>query len=450
MNKLRLGMFVLLVLAGASALQAQCPPGLPPATTCHAGMDTNGAFFLIAVPANYNHRLLLWNHGYSLAPPGKLGAEDLSPLGPLLLRLGFAVAASSYRPDAVGLGGWAVADAAEDTENLRQQFIRIFGQPDLTIVLGASEGGLITAEIAERFAKDAHGNLNYHGALPLCGPLAGGVKNFWGAFDLRVVYQFYCQNLPRPNEPQYPLFLGLLPNNTITPGELGSRINQCTGVLQPAATRTPQQHRNLANILSVIKIPESFVVTDMFFSTFALAELVQVRTHGLSPVTNLEVEYTGSEDDDALNAGVFRAGSNEEALDFLTRAYTPNGRAPMPTLTMHTIGDGLVIVENENEYKEIRGEAHTQRRLRQIFTDAGGHCEFSASETLAAFQALLEWVQSHKRPTKRQVAALCEQFRPAFGDTCKINREFQPEEFETRIPKRESERESKHESEREP
>src|SRR2546426_1082043 len=93
MNKLRLGMFVLLVLAGASALQAQCPPGLPQATTCHAGMDTNGAFFLIAVPANYNHRLLLWNHGYSLAPPGKLGAEDLSPLGPLLLQLGFAVAA---------------------------------------------------------------------------------------------------------------------------------------------------------------------------------------------------------------------------------------------------------------------------------------------------------------------------------------------------------------------
>src|SRR5205807_2214475 len=384
MNKLRLGMFVLLVLAGASALQAQCPPGLPPATTCHAGMDTNGAFFLIAVPANYNHRLLLWNHGYSLAPPGKLGAEDLSPLGPLLLQLGFAVAASSYRPDVVGLGGWAVADAAEDTENLRQQFIRIFGQPDLTIVVGASEGGLITAEIAERFAKDAHGNLNYQGVLP------------------------------------------------------------------PAATRTPQQRRNLANILGVAKIPESFVVTDMFFSTFALAELVQVRTHGLSPVTNLDVEYTGSEDDDALNAGVFRAGSNEEALDFLTRAYTPNGRAPMPTLTMHTIGDGLVIVENENEYKEIRGDAHTQRRLRQIFTDAGGHCEFSASETLAAFQALLGWVQSHKRPTKRQVAALCEQFRPAFGDTCRINREFHPEEFETRIPRRESERESKHEPEREP
>lgn len=120
---------------------------------------------------------------------------------------------------------------------------------------------------------------------------------------------------------------------------------------QPPLTRMPQQRRNLANILGVVKIPESFLRTDMLSSTFALAELVQVRTHGLSPVTNLDVEYTGSEDDDALNAGVFRAGANEEALEFLARAYTPNGHVPMPTLTMHTIGDGLVIVENENAYK---------------------------------------------------------------------------------------------------
>lgn len=159
---------------------------------------------------------MLWNHDYNLAPPGKLTAADLSPLAPLLLQFGFAVAPSSFRPNAVGLGGWAVADGTEDTENLRQQFILFFGQPDLTIVVGASEGGLITAEIAERFGKDEDGNLNYHGALPLCGPLAGGIENWWGGFDLRVVYQYYCQNLPRPNEPQYPLFLGLAPNNTIT------------------------------------------------------------------------------------------------------------------------------------------------------------------------------------------------------------------------------------------
>ncbi len=306
-------------------------------------MDTNGAHFLIAVPANHNNILVLWNHGYTLSPPAKLTAGDLGP-GQLLLPLGFAVAASSYRPDAIGLGGWAVADGAEDTENLRQQFVRIFGQPDLTFVVGASEGGLITATVAERFGTDENGNLNYNGSLPLCGPLAGGRRNWYGGFGLRVVYQYYCQNLPRPNEPQCPLFFGLAPDNTITPQELGARINECTGVLQPPDTRTPQQQQNLTNILGVTKIPESFLLTDMSFATFALQELVLVRTHGLSPVTNLEVAYSGSDDDEALNGGVFRAGSNPDAVAFLSAAYDPTGNVAMPTLTMHIIGDGLVIV----------------------------------------------------------------------------------------------------------
>ena len=110
-----------LMLSGAPALQAQdaCPPGLPLGTTCLPGRDTNGAFFLIAVPTGYNGRLVLWNHGYSLPPPAPLTAADLFPGAPVVLQLGFAVAASSYRPDAIGLGGWAAKDGAEDTEHLR-------------------------------------------------------------------------------------------------------------------------------------------------------------------------------------------------------------------------------------------------------------------------------------------------------------------------------------------
>ncbi len=436
MHKLCVVIGALLLLAAASSAQAQCPAGLPLHTTCHAGQDTNGAFFLIAVPANYNHRLVLWNHGYSLDPPKPLTAADLGPPA-ALLQLGFAAAASSYRPDAVGLGGWPFPDAAEDSEHLRQQFVTIWGRPELTFVVGASEGGLVTAMMAERFGRDRGGRLNYDGVLPLCGPLAGGQRNFWGGFDLRAIYQYYCRNLPRPNELQYPLYLGLAPNNAITPQGLAQRINECTGALQPPPTRTAQQRRNLANIVGVAKIPENFLVTDMFFATFALAELTQVRTHGLSPVTNLSVEYTGSEDDAALNAGVFRAGSNDEAAEFLEHSSTPRGRVRMPTLTMHTIGDGLVIVENEHEYREIREEAGTLRRLLQVFTDANGHCEFSQAESLAAFQALLTWVQTHQRPTKTQVAGLCEQFRAAVGGTCKLNLLFRPGEMDARIPDRE-------------
>jgi hypothetical protein len=440
----RLTLGVLVLLGSAAAVRAQCPPGLPPGTTCHAGVDTHGAFFLIAVPANYSGKLVLWNHGYSLSPPAPLTAADLGPLA-LLLPLGFAGAASSYRPDAVGLGGYAVADGATDTENLRQQFVAIWGRPALTFVVGASEGGLITEMIAEVYGRDEDGRLNYDGALPLCGPLAGGRRNFYGAFDLRVVYQYYCRNLPRPSEPQYPLYLGLAPNNTLTPQQLALRINECTGVLQPAATRTALQKQNLANILTVVKIPESFLVTDMFLATLALAELTQVRTHGLSPVTNLGVKYDGSTDDAALNAGVFRAGANEEATEFFEHAYDPTGRLPMPTFTMHTIGDGEVVVENESEFHETVEDAHRQRRLFQVFTNANGHCEFSRSEFLAAFQALLNWVQTHQRPTKNEVVALCDHFKGLLGDSCGINTNFHPAEFDTRLRKRKVDTDDDHE-----
>jgi hypothetical protein len=433
----RLGIVLCFITAmiAAPSLEAQCPPGLPPGTTCVPGQDIHGAFFLMAVPANYNHRLVLWNHGYTLAPPAPLKAEDLGPAA-ALLQLGFAAAASSYRPDAIGLGGWAVRDGAEDTENLRHQFVGIFGRPHLTFVVGASEGGLITAEIAERFGRDEDGELNYNGSLPLCGPLAGGRRNWYGGFDLRVTYQYYCQNLPRPNELQYPLYLGLAPNNTLTLNAVFARVNECTGILQPPATRTASQAQNLANILGVTKIPESFLLTDMSFATFALQELVLVRTQGLSPVTNLGVQYQGSSDDAALNAGVFRAGANDAAAEFLESAYDPNGRIPMPTLTTHTIGDGLVIVENENAYRETVEDAHRRRRLQQNYVNANGHCQFTNSEVLASFQALVGWVETHKRPTREEVADLCQKNTAIFGDTCNFNLEFQPKPFDTRVPNR--------------
>ncbi len=434
MRILRLCSISLLLLGTAVGVRAQCPPGVPPGTNCVAGVDAHGAFFLIAVPANYNGRLVLWNHGYTLAPPAPLGAADLG-VGLPALSLGYAAAASSFRPDAIGLSGWQVRDAAEDTENLRQRFVELMGRPHKTYIVGASEGGLITAETIERFARD-EGRLNYDGAMPLCGPVAGGDANWCGGFDLRSVYQFYCGNLPRASEMQYPLYFGLPPNNMLTPGDVAARVNECTGVLQPAATRIPQQVRNLANILGVEKIPEGFLVTDMEFATFGLQELTLVRTNGLSPVTNLGVGYSGSDDDAALNSGVFRAGFNPGAIAWVNSAYNPTGEVEIPTITMHTIGDGLVIVENEHEYREEFAEERDQRKLFQIYTNAGGHCQFSNSELAAAVEALVKWVEKKERPTTEGVMAACAQFQTVFHDTCNINPTFQPGEFEARIPAR--------------
>ena len=430
-----------LMLSGAPALQAQdaCPPGLPLGTNCLPGRDTHGAFFLIAVPTGYNGRLVLWNHGYSLPPPAPLTAADPFPGALVVLQLGFAVAASSYRPDAIGLGGWAAKDGAEDTEHLRQRFVEIFGRPEQTFVVGASLGGLITAEMVERFGRGEDGRLNYDGALPVCGVVAGASRHWDGAFDRRAIYQYYCQNLPRANEPQYPLYFGLAPNNTLTPNDVAARVNECTGVLQPSVMRTPQQTQNLANILGVTKIPESAFLADVVGNTFGLQELVLVRTHGLSPVTNLGVHYSGSTDDAALNQGVFRAGASDAAEEFLESAYDPNGHIGIPTLTAHTIGDPVVFVEQENTYRQTVEDAHRLRNLQQNYVDAGGHCQFTFSEELASFQALLGWVDTHNRPTREEIAGLCQSNALIFGDTCNFNLSFQPKELDTRIPDRSSE-----------
>src|SRR5260370_34611539 len=151
---------------------------------------------------------------------------------------------------------------------------------------------------------------------------------------------------------QYPVYLGLSPETVWTAQSGAARGNECTGVAPRAATRTPQQARNLANILGVEKIPESFLIVDMEFVTFGLQEVTLVRTGGLSPVTNLGVRYRGSDDDAALNAGVFRAGFNAGAIAWLNGAYNPTGDVEIPTITMHTSGDGLGIGEKEHKYRE--------------------------------------------------------------------------------------------------
>jgi len=424
------------LLSSAASVRADdCPAGLilfgnP---TCYTGQDDNGAYFLIAIPEHYNQKLVLWNHGYSLSPPGPL--RQVADLGfpVVLLPEGFAVAASSYRPDAVGLGGWAVADGAVDTENLRLRFNDMFGRPTATYVVGASEGGIITATVAELFGVAEDGSLNYDGSLPMCGPVAGGRRNFYGAFDLRVIYQYYCQNIPYPNEPQYPLYLGLAPGDPITLDEMTRRVNECTGVLLPPDQRTKTQAQNLATLLAVTHIPEGFLVTDMSYATFGMAELIQVRAGGHHPLTNVGVFYTGSPDDEALNAGVYRDGSDPEGLAYIITAYDPTGDVQMPTVTIHTIGDGLVIVENENAYRETLEAAGTDGNLFQTYVNATGHCQFSFAEFDGVFHALLSWVEQGTQPTRQGVADLCEYFRTIVGGTCNFNQDFEPDEFETRV-----------------
>ena len=65
-------------------------------------------------------------------------------------------------------------------------------------------------------------------------------------------------------------------------------------------------------------------------------------------------------------------------------------------MTLHTTGDGLVSVQNEEAYSKVVGEAKDSGLLKEAFVHRAGHCEFTPAEKITAFQALESRLTSGK------------------------------------------------------
>ena len=110
-----------------------CPAGLGADVRCLGGKDSAGAFYLIALPKDWNGRLILHAHGGpALGEPTMKRVEEDLQRWSIMPRAGYAWAGSSFRQ-----GGVAVTAAAEDTERLRGIFIEYVAQPKLTILHGS-------------------------------------------------------------------------------------------------------------------------------------------------------------------------------------------------------------------------------------------------------------------------------------------------------------------------
>ncbi len=96
-------------------------------------------------------------------------------------------------------------------------------------------------------------------------------------FDLRAVYQAVCHNQPRADEPSYPLWHGLPLTSTMTRAELASRVDECTDVRKTADARTAQQQRNLQDILGVVAIPESALISHLNWGTWHFQDITTRR-----------------------------------------------------------------------------------------------------------------------------------------------------------------------------
>ena len=413
-----------------------CPPAVAAIATCFSEKLGTGAYLLAAMPKDWNGNLIVFGHGGPavLPPTAATSQNDLAKYS-FAVKSGFAWIASSYRRE-----GYGVQMAAEDSDQARRFFIERIGKPRRTIYHGASYGGLVGAKLIEAYAKNPDGSANYDGAFFNSGYVVGAPVGHQFRADLRVVYQYYCKNLPRPDEPQYPLWSGLPVDSKITLKDMEAAVDACTGVAQAPAARTETQKQNLANILGVMRFPERMLVRHMQAATFLFREIAERITKGRSAFSNIDVHYTGSSDDAALNREVARFAADPDALAALKADGEPTGSLPVPVVSIHSINDPQVVVEVQSAYRAAVERAGSADRLVQAYTDENEHTGQSAPELVAALDALMQWIEKGVRPTPQTIAAGCERLRATFEGLCNSHPEFLPKPYGTRFYAREASR----------
>ena len=433
-----LGWIAGLALSSAAVAQDTAKPALPDTTpcpeavgkiaTCYSAKLESGAYVLAALPKSWNGDLIVFAHGGpSLEPPTAASSKgDLSKYAVEVVR-GFGWVASSYRRE-----GYGIEMAAADTDDARKFFIARIAKPRRTLLHGASYGGLVAAKLVETAAKNADGSLNYDGAFLNSGLVSGSAMGYEFRADLRVIYQYYCKNLPRANEPQYSLWLGIPAESKMTPKEMEARVDECTGVSKPAAERTDLQKQNLANITGVMGFPAPLLARHMQSAIFIFRDVAMRVTQGKSAFTNIGIRYRGSSDDSSLNRDVVRFDKDPAAHAALKADGQPTGALPIPMVAIHSINDPQVVVEVESSYRDVVRAAGNADRLVQAYTDENQHTGQSAPEIVAALEMLKQWIEMGYKPDAPIIAEVCEQLRSGFEGPCRYHPEFQPKAYGTK------------------
>jgi hypothetical protein len=416
----------------AAPTASPCPPEVPAGATCLSGVDSAGAHYLIAKPAQWNGHLVMHAHGGPLlgAPTAARAMEDLKRWA-IMVKAGYAWAGSTFRQ-----GGVEVRAAAEDTERLRRIFIAHVGSPRRTILHGQSWGAGVAAMGADMFTTSPQGKSPYDAVLLTSGVLAGGTRSYDFRTDLRVVYQYLCKNHPRPTEPAYALNLGLPAGATMSSADLAERVNECLALNKPPAERTREQQARIDTIAKVIRIPASSIQGHLNWATFHFQDISARRTGGASPFGNLGVVYTGSSDDAALNAGVLRYAADPAAYQRFARDTDPTGKVGVPVLTTKWIADPTAFVELDAHFKHVMAQAGNAERLVQTFTRQGTHSYISDPTYPTLMSALLNWVETGVKPTPQAIAAACAANEAAYGAGCSFDPGYSPPALETRVPPR--------------
>ena len=348
------------------------------AAACDAdGVQSSGSIYRICMPpaANYNGMLVIWAHGFQDAgtpvsiPEDQLCTSDLC-IPDVVNALGFGFATNSYSKT-----GLAILQGKADILDLVNIYAAQKGQPAKVFLVGASEGGIITA-----LSLEQHPDI-FSAGLAACGPVGDFPAQIDYFGDARATFQVF--------------FPGVIPGSPFAPSAtlVANWSAYYDGVVAPIVFN-PVNRARLDQWAQVAHLP--------YDSTNYLATVAQsvhdvlrysvvnlpdaAATIGGFPFGNTWRVYRGSSNDTLLNLLVPRVAASPTALQVMQSDYQTTGVLQRPLVTLHTLRDQQVPYFHDQLYalKTLASGAFLTRHFN-VAVDRFEHCNFTAQELIGSF-----------------------------------------------------------------
>ena len=445
--------------------------------TCteQTGAGKTGGFFRVTFPSDWDGDLVIINHGFDLnrlhirphetcSNASTVTCEQDSDCGPnafcneisylgldeVLLPMGKAVAAGTYTDT-----GWATFHSAKDIKDIIKYVKKSSGfgdQLQRVIVTGFSGGGAVTA--------DATLKLKIDGAVPLCAAAAGGLTTWDVAHEVRLVYDYLCDDVAGAK-----FFAGSDVGQSGTGNSdndaiaLALKVDACFGILGVVPDDGHQAER-LAKFLTLTQFTGDAshggsgvnVASAVGFAVLGLGDFVHdpTRLKGKRIGFNDTLDYTALGTDPMLaadyDANVERltAGKGRKQL---RKVFWPDftkgvgKKVSYPILSMAGANDWLVIPEFNRVYDDALTAGN--KEYTQTWIESYGHCVFSQQEITALFTKYFQWLGPvggpyGVQPTATDVSNACLALPGGVqGDTCNFDLAFSPGAIYDRVPQRE-------------
>jgi pimeloyl-ACP methyl ester carboxylesterase len=361
-----------------------------------------GATFCYVIPANWNHDLVIFAHGYvdpTTDGPVEIPYEQLllpgttDTLPGLVTRMGYAFAITSYSKK-----GLAVEEGVADVVALANAFRATNTITRFVYLIGASEGGLVTTLAIEKF-----GGSVFKGGVATCGPVGDFQKqiNYWG--DFRVIFDYFFPNAllplggnPVTIPPTLPAMWRTYTTKLVGPFHIPEismgPAQQVVAGLVLGGLADPSQPT--ANLIATTRAPvdpanpgpTAFETTMGLLGYNVLATMDGIKTLHGQPFNNMTPPTFYHDPlipslDPGINATVFRIASDRPNLS----GYQTTGRLGAPLVTMHNTGDPIVPYWHEMLYFNKVISRGSFWKYINIPIARYGHCNFKPSEALFAF-----------------------------------------------------------------